>query len=181
VGSAAAAICAAVWLLSRRAGARAAALGGALLIVLGLLRLDARQTEARPVYLQESFQLHPHPKYWAPAASLVDDGARHVIAMTAGARQNSDHWFSYYFLGRRLRNELVHVNAVDPETWWSGLAAAGVTEVMSFLPPSQELRWMEAAPERFRRIAGDEAWGLYRVIRPAHPAAHRPPAPAGPA
>jgi hypothetical protein len=163
VGSAVAAIGASIWLLYRHAGARTAALAGALLVVLGLVRLDALQTSARAEYLLESFQLHPHPKYWAPVVPLVDDGARHIIALTAGARQDADHWFSYYFLGRRLRNELVHVRAADPEAWWTGLVAARVTEVMSFAPASQELRWMEAAPQRFRRLAGDEQWGLYKL------------------
>jgi hypothetical protein len=131
--------------------------------------------------------LHFIPRYWVKAAELVDTPQTpRRIAVTAGPKQTADNWFLYYFLGRKLQNELVHVPPTsdghihdfggeqdvspsgDAHVWLQRLAAERATHVMSFAPPSMELAWMEERPERFQRVAGAPGrWGLFAVAAEA--------------
>jgi len=131
--------------------------------------------------------LHFIPRYWVKAAELVDtpDTPR-KIAVTAGPKQSADNWFLYYFLGRKLQNELIHVPPTfdgriedfggdedfspsgDAHAWLQRLDAERVTHVMSFAPASMELAWMEERPERFQRVVGATGrWGLFAVAAEA--------------
>ncbi|HKU36520.1 MAG TPA: hypothetical protein VJR89_00195, partial [Polyangiales bacterium] len=100
-----------------------------------------------------------------------------------GPNRYSDHWLAYFLLGPRLENRVLYVpptrdggiadvgplgdfeSRADEASWHARLLAAKVSAVMSFLPVSLEQRWMEAAPDRYRKMAGTEAWGLFRVER----------------
>ena len=101
-----AALLAAGWLVAR---ARSAALAGALFVLLAT-GLQSCQDVTRAITVRDSVVLHNVLRYWSRAASLVDEpGAVHVIAMTSGPRPNPDHWFTYFFLGRRFQNRITYV------------------------------------------------------------------------
>jgi hypothetical protein len=123
------------------------------------------------------------PKYWMDAAMLVDEPkSSSKIAVTAGPFQNADNWLVYYFLGRKLQNEITYVSVAgdgripefresaslarhaDETVWTRRLLEQRVTHVMSFMPPSVELGWMEQRPDVFERVAGESGrWGFFSV------------------
>jgi hypothetical protein len=170
----------------RRLPAPAAALAGALIAPVLLLPVLHRYREShRDLLVAQGMVLHDMPRYWMPAASLVDTPRQpRRIAVTSGPNQHMDAWFVYYFMGRSLQNRLEYVPITrdgglvdfdiqlslrwcgDPDAWIARVRAAGITEVMSFPPVSAELRWMQQRPALFERLAGDgETWGLFRVRR----------------
>jgi hypothetical protein len=174
------ACCFALVLLGRRSRALGG-IGAGVLALLWLVALQRHAWSARGDYARESYQLHPHIKYWAERSALLDEpGETHVIAITSGPTQGSTQWFGYYFLGRRFQNRLLYVPPSrggevvsfspdwleraqpDKRVWIHRLTARGVTAVMSFIPRSVELEWMAETPENFERIAGGYKWGLYR-------------------
>ena len=131
----------------------------------------------------KSIVLHRIQKYWRKAAVLVDspDVSRR-IAITSGPSQRSDNWFMYFFLGKRLQNELFYIPVTtdgriidfgpdsereksgDFDSWLSRLYKNKITHVMSFKPTSMELSWMKERPRLFKHLAGNKkTWGLYRL------------------
>ena len=86
-------------------------------------------------------------------------------------------------MGSRLQNrlqyvpisrdgEIVHYGPVDRrwpsgdrDAWLRRIEEEGITDVVSFIPPSVEQAWMELMPLRFRKVAGDERWGVFEVAR----------------
>ena len=158
----------------------------ALAVLIGVASLQAANVwreRHRYEMARESTVLHFVPRYWVTAAASVDTLATpQKIAVTAGPQQNADNWFLYYFLGRRLQNELTHVPATadgrirqlglpheitaaaDAGVWLKRLSDERVTHVMSFSPRSVELDWMEERPEHFQRVSGAPGrWGLFSV------------------
>jgi hypothetical protein len=162
----------------------------AVAIVVGvgsLYAVNVWRDEHRYDMARDTTVLHFIPRYWVKAAELVDtpDTPR-KIAVTAGPRQSADNWFLYYFLGRKLQNQLIHVPPTfdghiadvggdedispsgDAHAWLQRLDAERVTHVMSFAPASTELAWMEERPERFQRVIGAPGrWGLFAVAAEA--------------
>ena len=162
-------------------------LGTAIVVPLVILPLlNAYRYHTRYKAALQSVVLHPVLpvyKYWIPAAQLLDE--RDVplkIAVTAGPRQDADNWFMYFFMGRKLQNQLVYIpitkngNILDfgPDgemerngdiiAWLNRVRINHITYVMSFAPRSLELLWMEKNPMLFKRLTGDgNIWGLYRV------------------
>lgn len=124
-------------------------------------------------------------KYWLDSAGAVDTpGHPHVIAVTNGPLQTVDDQSLYYFFGRALQNQLIYVSpAADgrvhdfgrtlgeypdasEDAWWRRLAESRADYVLSLWPASIELRWMEARPDRARRVFGESGdWGLF-ALRP---------------
>ena len=158
----------------------------ALAIVLAIGSLQAANVwreRHRYEMARESTVLHFIPRYWVRAAAFVDTAPTpKKIAVTAGPQQSADNWFLYYFLGRKLQNELTHVPATldgrihqlgridehaaeaDANVWLQRLGQERVTHVMSFAPRSVELAWMEERPEHFQRVIGAPGrWGLFSV------------------
>lgn len=157
-------------------------------LLAALLGLVALRDAYRSRILSEDFGLHSTPAYWSEAASLVDEPRTpRVIAVTSGPDQDLDNWFASPFLGRRLQNRLVNLpvaadghrrrwgvgdanaelrRTADYPAWRRAIDASGVTDVMSFSPPSTELAFMEAHRGEFERRAGVPGeWGLFRVRR----------------
>jgi hypothetical protein len=117
-----------------------------------------------------------------PGAKKLDKPEEsYRIAMTSGPYQNSDNWYMAYFLGNDLQNRIGYVpisgdgnisrfgwdgktrRQGNREAWLTRLEERNFTHVMSFIPSSLELTWMESMPDRFRRLVGDgKSWGLYR-------------------
>jgi hypothetical protein len=160
------------------------AVAAAVLVCVGMARLQVLQDRTRAAFVRDSTQLHGQVRYWSEAASLLDDPAEpRVVAMTAGHDPSSDHWFAYFFLGRRLQNRLVYVpitadgRVFHPgpggerraqggrDAWLARVLASPVSDVMSFRPRSIEQGWMESDPRHFEKLAGGARWGLFRVIR----------------
>ena len=131
---------------------------------------------------QRSLQLHEMPRYWVPGAELLDTpGEPRVLAVTAGPSQRSAYWFAYFYLGSQLQNELHYVPITadgtiahfgpmqgrsrqsDVDAWLRRIDDRGISHVVSFAPRSLEHEWMESRPDRFERIVGDAAWGVFRV------------------
>jgi hypothetical protein len=171
-----------VTLTSARRAARAAVVAAALIATLNL-----RDTLRDPL-LHSDYGLHWFAgwRYWAQAVSLVDHPGEHYrISVTSGSVQNTDNWFVYLFMGRRLQNEVVYVPVSgdgrldhfgrDEEyerlarranywAWRLRLHNQGVTHVLSFEPSSLEIGWMLDHPESFERMTGRTGnWGLFRV------------------
>ena len=153
-----------------------------LLVAWAACVLQLRRDQTRPQAYETSWALHDWPRYWTLALDrLCASAGTHRIAVTAGPLQDADHWYLYPLYGARLENTLLYVTPTrdggiaqlgpsgdlaaraDYERWLARLTRQGVTEVMTFMPRSLEQTWMDAAPERFMRLAGDQRWGLYRV------------------
>ena len=128
--------------------------------------IDYIQRYRRPDAWEQSVALHSTPRYWHAAATGLDQLAARRVAVTSGEDPLSDHWFTYPLLGRRFQNELIHVDAAGSrESWMDRVVASGATDVVSFLPVSPELAWMEERPDVFRRRAGDRRWGWFEIQR----------------
>lgn len=147
-----------------------------------LLALQLVRDETRYLALKQSTIFHDIPRYWVSAAQALDtpDKPRR-IAVTSGPEQNADNLFLYYFLGKRLQNELVYVavtadGQIQPLlpgptknsnfwAWYARLNDQAVSDVVSFKPSSLELSWMEGRRDLFQRQFGDgSTWGTYRVL-----------------
>ncbi len=167
-----------------RYSSRSVLLGSTILVPLLLLPpLDAYRENTRDTATLQSTVMHFVPKYWYPAVQLIDTlDISWKIAITSGPHQNADYWFMYFFLGRKLQNQIFYIPVTEDEniidfgqdgerelsgnfdSWSSHLIEKGITHVMSFKPGSLELSWMEERRELFERLEGDtESWGLYRV------------------
>jgi hypothetical protein len=171
--------------LARWTGPRTVHLAGLVAAAsIFLVVVHAAHDRMRTELARVGFVKSPVAPYWLAPSLLVDDPGRpRRIAVTSGPWVMADNWFAYPFLGRRLQNEVLYVpvsrdgvmrhfgsqevneaylRAADFSAWLARLRQAGVTEVMSFSPPSVELAWMEAHPEVFRRVIGDAGdWGLF--------------------
>jgi hypothetical protein len=95
--------------------------------------------------------------------------------------RTADNQFFYYFLGKRLQNQLVAVpirsdsttsgrqaitNPVVQSRWDEQIATERVDFVLSLRPPSSELKWMESEPTKYHLLEGRQNdWGLFRVLR----------------
>ena len=126
--------------------------------------------------------MHAVPRYWRDAL-LSGEAGPITLAVTAGPMQAANNWFTYFFFGRRFQNRLIYVpptrsgrvvhfgpnqtlqSVGDQQAWTQRLHAQGVHAVLSFLPRSVESVWMDQSPEQFKKLAGDEEWGLYAVVR----------------
>jgi hypothetical protein len=171
-----------------RALAPAARIAVAIVAAIGsLYAVNVWRERHRYDMARDTTVLHFIPRYWVKAAESVDTPeSPRRIAVTAGPKQTADNWFLYYFLGRKLQNELVHVPpsgdghiedfggeqdlspSGDEQAWLRQLAAARVSHVMSFAPQSMELAWMEQRPERFQRVIGAPGrWGLFALTAEA--------------
>ena len=158
----------------------------AVLTVAALLGIESLRGRLRNDLFAQDFALHATPKYWTAAVGLVDDpDVARRIAITSGPHQNIDNWFASPFLGRSLQNEVVYepvsadgiirrfgpgdmnaemVRTASFEAWHRRIRERRVTDVMSFMPPSIELGWMETHPELFEKRHGDRgSWGLFKV------------------
>jgi hypothetical protein len=160
-----------------------------LLFGVGSSALQVRRDETREIAFTTSFALHsdgqsPHSggQYWGPLTRYIDSKPRR-IAITAGPSKYADHWHGYFLLGPRLNNRVLYVpptrdggvadigprgdleSRASEASWRARLLAWDVGAVMTFLPRSLEQSWMDAAPERYRKVAGRAEWGLYRVVR----------------
>ncbi|HVZ30792.1 MAG TPA: hypothetical protein VG963_00115, partial [Polyangiaceae bacterium] len=150
----------------------------ALLFAVACSVLQLRRDETRSAAFHQSFALHPFLRYWADGVDPLDDPrTAHRIAITGGEHQDAPAWFFYPFFGRRLQNEITYVPATkdggiaqfgpfgdfstrkDLTRWEERLDAARIDHVISFFPRSIEQDLMEAAPQRFVKIAGDFHWG----------------------
>ena len=163
---------------------RSIAVGGT--VVLFLAALDAVHGRIRADLWRYELTNHDIERYYVDAALAVDGSNRsHRIAMTSGPDRRLDNWFPSQFMGRDLQNEVLYVpvsgdgtvhhfgggnliadyvRTADYISWRNRLRSMHVTEVMSFRPPSLELRWMERNPSEFLRITGREgSWGLFAV------------------
>ena len=184
VGIACLLLCTLWWLLLRRPSTlmwQRIALSASLFAV-GCSALQLRRDQTRARACNQSFALHSSPRFWANAATKVDEpGVEHRIALTGGPLQNSDNWFYYFFLGSRFQNVVQYVPPTrdagiayfgplsdfevraDKDSWITRLHARGMTEVLSFPPYSTEQRWMDSLPEQFEKLDGAPDWGLYRL------------------
>jgi hypothetical protein len=153
-----------------------------VLFAVGCSALQVRRDETRERAFGTSFALHLSSNYWAPMTHIIDRKPRR-IAITGGPKQNSDHWFGYVLLGPRLANRVVYVpptrdggiadngphgdleRRADAASWHARLLAGKIGAVMTFGPRSLEQQWMDAAPDLYRRVAGEAETGLYRVLR----------------
>ncbi|MET0386129.1 MAG: hypothetical protein ABW321_09240, partial [Polyangiales bacterium] len=175
-----------------RAGLQRSPRWGAALTVLVIgwtcSALQLRRDDTREDAYTDSEALHESPRFWSTAVPKIDepDNPRR-IAVTGGPHQANDLWLQYFFLGKRLQNELTYVTPTrdgaiahfaphgdlearaDYASWLARLQQRGITEVMSFAPESLELSWMNADPTHFERLDGDEDWGLYRLVDPSAP------------
>jgi hypothetical protein len=147
--------------------------------------LQLRRDQTRAAAYSHSFALHGLARFWVDGVPYVDepDGRSHQIAITGGPDHASDKWFQYFFLGRRFQNELRYIvptrdgkvayyglqgdldQRADRDSWLERLDRAGIEEVLSFPPRSIEQGWMEELGDRFEKLAGNNAWGLYRIRR----------------
>lgn len=127
--------------------------------------------------------MHPTLKYWASGAELVDSVSQpQRIAVTSGPWQKADNWAIYFFMGKRLQNQLFYIpvsrtgeimefgpegtreRSADFDAWLKRIIQRGITHIVSFHPTSVEMLWMEARPDLFDRLAGLPGfWGCYRV------------------
>jgi hypothetical protein len=166
----------------------------ALLVACVVPCVQAGRDRLRVAAFSESVVLHDVPRDWTPAmAPLEAEAGDKIIAVTAGPTAIAHCWFVYPFLGSRLENQICYVSpthtgeivpqhprfkndaALDFPAWLRRLQDRGVTHVMSFAPRTAELPWMEAHPDRFQRLAGDQkTWGFYRLKRPGPGGIQRP-------
>ncbi len=160
----------------------------ALAVVAALALLFPWRDAHRYDLWEADYSLHPFgaAQYWPGAAAELDTPDRpRRIAVTAGPDQRLDNWFVYPFMGRRLQNEVMYVplssdgrvhhfggpaenaryaEVADYDIWKARLQLLGVTDVVSFLPTSTELTWMEHHPEQFQRVTGIAAnWGVFHI------------------
>jgi hypothetical protein len=158
-----------------------------LALVLGMWfcsGLQLRRDETLGLALQKSHALVNFPRFWVEGVALIDEPEHpRTIAITGGPDRSSDKWFHYSYLGRRFQNRVCYVvptkdgglahfgkggdldARADRESWLGRLDQAGASEVITFPPRSIEQGWMEAAPERFEKLAGKDDWGLFRIQR----------------
>jgi hypothetical protein len=153
--------------------------------IVGFLALAAAQ-EARDAFratLASTATLTHSAGKFPEAALQAIDGHGIRLAFTSGPYQVADNWYIYPFLGSRLQNEPVYIpishsgqfvphtdptylTDADRDAWLGRLESERVAAVVSFPPAGPELAWMEAAPERFRPIAGTAGrWGLFERLR----------------
>lgn len=161
------------------------------LAVLCVPALATARTSLRYTLMQSDFAIHAHATYFARDAQALDrQGRAHVIAVTGGPQQDMDRWFVYPFLGEHLQNRVLYVSPLasgalshfgtpalhraffeqaDPAAWVRRLRSAGVTHVVSFDPPSVELRIMQDNPRLFRHIsdAQQHAYGVFELAAAA--------------
>ncbi|MFT7514482.1 MAG: hypothetical protein ACI9QL_003704 [Candidatus Omnitrophota bacterium] len=155
-------------------------------IILVLLFFPVVQAARDRLYLRlshDSYVLNPVKKDWFPAIKLLAaDNTPRRIAHTAGIGPRGLNWFSYPFVGSRLRHEVHYVpisstGQIIPRTqaesqaatfdfarWLDSLRERKIDRVISFSPASTELGWMEEHSDQFTLVAGDrETWGFYAV------------------
>jgi hypothetical protein len=171
-----------------RRTATAVALGCGLVTVLGL---DVYKRHVRYDAIRESAVFDGNSRYWWRGAQALDQTpdrppdqtpGGHRIAVTSGPQTGGD-WFAYHFLGASFQNRIDYVSPAPSEqpvqvpyadaasplasfpAWLARLRARGLTHVVSFRPPSIELRWMEQQPTLFHRIDGVPGnWGLFALV-----------------
>lgn len=137
---------------------------------------------------EADYTLHPFgaAQYWPSVAAELDTPQMpRRIAVTSGPERRLDNWFVYPFMGRRLQNEVLYVplssdrrvhhfgepddnrryaEVADYDIWKGQIMLQGVTDVVSFVPRSIELTWMEQHPEHFQHVSGYPGfWGVYHV------------------
>jgi 4-amino-4-deoxy-L-arabinose transferase-like glycosyltransferase len=121
-----------------------------------------------------SYDIHPLAPAFASSfalASLLDDGASHRIAVTAGWAGAGHNWYRYPFFGRRLQNEVLYVtptrdgSIVDyrreedlarrssVRAWLQRLVAARVEIVAALAPEPIEARSTRELPGIFELLA----------------------------
>jgi hypothetical protein len=147
--------------------------------------VQVRRDQTRELAYGKSYALHNFPRYWADGVARVDtaDLTPHRIAITGGPDHSSDKWFHYFYMGRRLQNWIGYIvptrdgktaqfgpggdlaERADLNSWLPRLAAAQIDDVLTFPPRSIEQGWMEATPEHFEKMAGNDEFGLFRFKR----------------
>jgi hypothetical protein len=146
--------------------------------------VQLRRDETRELALQSSYALVNFPRSWVDGVPFADEPDRpHQIAVTGGPDRSADKWFQYFFMGRRLQNRLHYVpptpdgkvshfnkraqfdGPTDRDRWLQQLETGGIDEVLTFPPRSLEKAWMDALPDRFEKLAGDDDFGFYRLRR----------------
>jgi hypothetical protein len=89
----------------------------------------------------------------------------------------------YYFMGADLQNTLHYMPIStagdfidfgpegrrraegDVDAWMSRIREHRISHVISFVPASLEIAWMNGHPDEFARLTGHEdRWALFRVI-----------------
>jgi hypothetical protein len=148
---------------------RARAVVGAVLGIAALTGIAVGRDHNRYEAARNDVAMHQIGRLWVEEAEVLDDGAPHRIAVTAGDNRTASEGLFYFFFGRRLQNEVLYVpvtkdgslvadplhqpaGAVDQGAWVRRLRERGVTEVASLEPATLELRWMESSPGIFRPL-----------------------------
>ena len=174
---AAAAIVVALVAVQRRAPvARTAAAVLVAVVLVGAVIGGLRDEKRYAIYAAAAtpsgpYELHPLKRSYAgawPLWSALDDGAEHVVAVTAGWDGGPDNWFRYPLFGRRLQNRVIYVPptrdgtvidareedeleaASDPDAWIERLVAEQVDRVAAIVPAPIERSWMDARPKLFQ-------------------------------
>ncbi|MEM7051452.1 MAG: glycosyltransferase family 39 protein [Acidobacteriota bacterium] len=165
-------------------GTRVAIVSAALLIGLGTAALEqVRQGHRYEIYRAAAerpplFHLHRLHGAYAGAWPLWQalDGPRPLrLAVTAGWDRLGHNWYRYPLLGSRLQNQVFYVpitaagevvdyrdetaiaERADRQAWLRRLRAERIDAVVSLAPRwTVEDQWLRAAPQLFRRVAGDE-------------------------
>ncbi|MBW2231290.1 MAG: hypothetical protein JRH17_12970 [Deltaproteobacteria bacterium] len=156
-----------------------------LLLVASLALAELRMPEMRYRLLANRNVPAEWFRYWWVAARMLDEEpGSHRVAVTGGDWQDGDNWLMYYFMGGNLQSTLHYIpisiggefipfgpgtrrrdgGAVD--AWLERIVESRISHVMSFVPSSLEITWMNARPDRFVRVTGHEdRWALFRVLR----------------
>jgi hypothetical protein len=169
------------------AGFAAAAAVGVLVLGLsfGMWNLRGYRTAIRYEALATSAAGHRIPAHWSALAALVDQPRDpHRIAVTGGPNKRAGGQHMYFFLGRRLQNELFYVSpladgstpvydsgaprmpGLDGSVWLTRLQQTGAEYVVTLKPPWLETRFMRQRPGRFEFVGESlkQTW-LFRVRR----------------
>lgn len=165
--------------LRRHVTSHALPLGIAATLAVALLTLLAGYRDSqRYVIASHGSAIHAVPRQWVGLVIPVDDGPAHRIALTVGPAQASDRAFAYFFLGRRLQNDVRYVSPapdrglVDPrrvaekgdvQTWIARLREEDIEFVAALPPLATELSWMVARSDVFKPEVVGKDFGLFRL------------------
>jgi len=119
-------------------------------------------------------------KYWTCFLKDINEGKNKKIAITSGPYWRSDNWFLFYVLGDKFQNEIVYIpisksgkvidfdkekninKDTDYNKWIERLKKEKVTHILSFIPKSVELEWMERNKDVFKFLSGEKGkYGLF--------------------
>ncbi len=137
----------------------------------------------RSAYLH-CWTLHAFKKDWVPGLiRILQENEPLHIAFAYGPEKIGHQVFIAPYLGTGLQNQISYItpekegkiiyyhpehlkrSQPDYQSWKKRLEQAGVTHLVTFLPPAVELKWAEENPDSFARLEGDgKTWGVFRFI-----------------